>query len=130
MKLHKVIEEYYEHNKCFIGNEYWSKKIEEAYKQDLTAQTAEGGQADLLVIKAAPQACAAADIPLTLKQVITLAEYCGLAIENKDEMLREYGEDLLFCLRENVEMKYDDGEIATGTVVYTAEYPEDLWVML
>lgn len=59
MKLHEVMEEYKEVNKCFIGNDYWSKKIEDAYNEDMKANLVQpevmpnevvaGGQVDKLL---------------------------------------------------------------------------------
>lgn len=41
MKLHEVMEEYIEINKCFIGNDYWSKKFEDAYNEDMKTNFAQ-----------------------------------------------------------------------------------------
>ncbi|MDE1485140.1 hypothetical protein KKI90_01560 [Xenorhabdus bovienii] len=59
-------------------------------------------------------------LTLTIQQIIDIAKFAGLHIENQ-----EIDTNADFIIRKDVDVLQDDGSIYTGLVVFDAEYPEE-----
>jgi len=66
-------------------------------------------------------------ITLNIKQIINLAEFAGLAINEKMSVHHNDSEALLteLTIETNAKVKMDDGSIYTGLSTHFSEYPEE-----